>query len=229
MCVCVCVCVCVWVCVCVRVCVCRLLPHPAPQAPTLHCIPAPSICYLPILFLYRLTRWACYKKGKVEWEAQTGMCQWSTPKRPVGVLPWTCRTEGKWPSSTLAGKTTLTNGLLLGRSEVLRSLRHYLRTQSQGHHTIDHLVERGVERRSVRRSSLKGRECHRQSDEHWNRFKGNGWGNFLETWWSPCGLFRAHRYHLELNWIVLPDKCFAFMLRKQWPDCFLYFQYKIFF
>ena len=36
----------------------------------------------------------------------------------------------------LAGKATLTSGLLLGRYEVLRSLRHlrhYLRIQSQGH------------------------------------------------------------------------------------------------
>ena len=50
----------------------------------------------------------------------------------------------------LAGKATLTSGLLLGRSEVLRGLRHYLRAQSQGHHTIDHLEERGVERGSAR-------------------------------------------------------------------------------
>ena len=46
--------------------------------------------------------------------------------------------------------------VLLGRSEVLRSLRHYLRAQSQGHHTIGRLEERGVERGSFRRSSLKG-------------------------------------------------------------------------
>ena len=58
----------------------------------------------------------------------------------------------------LAGKATFTSGLLLGRSEVLRRLRHYLRAQSQGHHTIDRLEERGVERGSARRSSLKGRE-----------------------------------------------------------------------
>ena len=57
-----------------------------------------------------------------------------------------------------ASKATLTSGLLLGRSEVLRSLRHYLRAQSQGHHTIDRLEERGVERGSARRSSLKRRE-----------------------------------------------------------------------
>ena len=56
----------------------------------------------------------------------------------------------------LAGKATLTNGLLLGRSEVLSSLRHYLRAQSQGHHTINRLEERGVERGSARRFLLKG-------------------------------------------------------------------------
>ena len=33
-----------------------------------------------------------------------------------------------------------------------------MRSQSQGHHIIDHLEERGVERGSARRSSLKGRE-----------------------------------------------------------------------
>ena len=39
-------------------------------------------------------------------------------------------------------EATLTSGLLLGRSEVLRSLRHYLQAQSQRHHTIDRLEER---------------------------------------------------------------------------------------
>ena len=43
--------------------------------------------------------------------------------------------------------------LLLGRSKVLRSLRHCQRAQSQGHHTINHLEER-----SARPSSLIGRE-----------------------------------------------------------------------
>ena len=52
----------------------------------------------------------------------------------------------------------LTSGLLLGRSKALRSLRHYLRAQSQGRHTIGRLEEGGVERGSARRSYLKGRE-----------------------------------------------------------------------
>ena len=66
--------------------------------------------------------------------------------------------KGNHRSDRLAGKAILTSGLLLGRSEVLRSLRHYLRTHSQGPHNIDRLEERGVERGSTRRSSLKGRE-----------------------------------------------------------------------
>ena len=43
-------------------------------------------------------------------------------------------------------------------SEGLRTLRHYPRAQSQGHHTVDRLEERGVDRGSSRRPSLKGRE-----------------------------------------------------------------------
>ena len=67
-----------------------------------------------------------------------------------------------WASSFnikhMAGKASITSGLCLGTSEVLRSLRHYLRAQSQGNHTIDRLEERGVERGNARRSSLKGRD-----------------------------------------------------------------------
>ena len=66
--------------------------------------------------------------------------------------------KGNDRTDRLAGKATLISGLLLGRSEVLRSLRHYLRAQRQGHHTIDLLEERGVEGGSAGRSSLKGRE-----------------------------------------------------------------------
>ena len=58
--------------------------------------------------------------------------------------------KGNDRADRLAGKATLTSGLLLERSEVLRSLRHYLRAQCRGYHTIDRLEERGVERGSAR-------------------------------------------------------------------------------
>ena len=66
--------------------------------------------------------------------------------------------NGDERADTLAGEATLISGLLLGRSEMLRSLRHCLRAQSQGHHTIDRLEERDRERGCARRSPLKGRE-----------------------------------------------------------------------
>ena len=58
----------------------------------------------------------------------------------------------------LAGKAALARGSLLGRPEVLRSLRHQLQAQSQGHLAIDCLGKSGMERGSARRSSSKGRE-----------------------------------------------------------------------
>ena len=47
--------------------------------------------------------------------------------------------KGNDRADRLASKANLTSGLLLGTSEVLRSLRHYLRAQSQVHHTVDRL------------------------------------------------------------------------------------------
>ena len=99
-----------------------------------------------------------FEKWKVEWDTQTGVCRWSTSTFEKVYCPGHGGVKGSDLADRLAGKATLTSGLLLGRSEVLRSLRHYLRAQSQGHHTTDRLEERGVERGSVRRSSLRGRE-----------------------------------------------------------------------
>ena len=58
--------------------------------------------------------------------------------------------KGNDRADRLVYKATLTSGLLLGRSEVFRSLRHYLPAESQGHHTTDRLEERGMETGSAR-------------------------------------------------------------------------------
>ena len=51
--------------------------------------------------------------------------------------------KGHDRADRLAGnKASTIGGLRLGRSEVLRSLRHFMRAQSQGHHTVDCLEER---------------------------------------------------------------------------------------
>ena len=60
-------------------------------------------------------------------------------KTPVGECPGHAGVKGNGRAGRLACKATLTSGSLLGRSELLRSLRHCLRAQSQGHHTIDRL------------------------------------------------------------------------------------------
>ena len=100
-------------------------------------------------------------------------------------------------------KATLTSGLLLGKSEVLRSLRHYLRAQSQGHHSIDRLEERGVERGSARRSSLKDQRGPSSIRRTLEPFQRQCRENFWETGWSACGLFWVYRYHPELDWSEL--------------------------
>ena len=80
------------------------------------------------------------------------------PKHLWVYCPGHAGGKGNDRADRLAGKAIITSGLRLGRSEVLRSLRRYMRAQSQGrHHTIDRLEERGVERGSARRSSFKGR------------------------------------------------------------------------
>ena len=76
-----------------------------------------------------------------------------------------------------------------------------MRAQSQGHHTIDHLEERGMERGSARWSSLKGREGHRQSDKRWNHFKGNVGETCERRGGAHVGF--SERIHAVLNWTEL--------------------------
>jgi len=64
--------------------------------------------------------------------------------------------KGDDRADRLTGKATTSSDLRLRRSEVLRSLKHCIRAQSQGHHTNGRLDERGAERGSARRSSSKG-------------------------------------------------------------------------
>ena len=65
-------------------------------------------------------------------------------------------------------ESTIRSGLRLGRSQVLRSLRCYLRAQSQGHHTIDRLEERGFRKRKRWTIFFDRREGVMPSDQHGN-------------------------------------------------------------
>ena len=93
-----------------------------------------------------------------------GSPEWNVPMADIHLrkllwvyCPGHAGVKGNDRADSLAGKAALASSLLLGRSEVLRSLRHCMWAQSQGHH-VDRLEERGVERESARRSSFKGRE-----------------------------------------------------------------------
>ena len=48
------------------------------------------------------------------------------------------RVKGNDQADRLVGKATITSGLCLERSEVLRILRYALQTPIQGHHTVMH-------------------------------------------------------------------------------------------
>ena len=103
-------------------------------------------------------QWAYCNKWKLEWTAPTGIWYINLPWRCQWMYSWICWSEGNDHQARLASKAAITNVFLLRRSEVLRSLRHCLWSQSQGHHTIDRLEERGIERGNTQWSSLQGGE-----------------------------------------------------------------------
>ena len=76
------------------------------------------------------------------------------------------------------------------------------RAQSQGHHTIDRLG--GERRRKRKRSTIfleRTRKGHRQSDQHWNCFKGNTGETPEKRGGAHMGL--PERVDTILNWIEL--------------------------
>ena len=67
--------------------------------------------------------------------------------------------KGNERADRLAGSATIQEGLLLGKSEVLRQLRQALQTSDQAHHhSIDRLQDRGVHKGSGRWSTRRGRD-----------------------------------------------------------------------
>ena len=149
----------------------------------------------------------------MEWEAQAGMSMFVIHLRRIlwVYCPGHAGVKGNDRAERPAGKATVTGGLRLGRSEVLRSLRLPAGAQSQGHHTIDRLEERSIERGNAQRSSgpwkdEKGPSSIRPTLE---LFQKQHWENSWETGWSTYGLSRAHRYHLwtKLNWPFAVTRC----------------------
>ena len=115
------------------------------------------------------------------------------------TLPPSLPLKGNDSSDRLPGKATLTSGLLLGRSEVLRSLRHYLRAQSQ-----DITPSVAWRREAWKEEALddllwKDERGSSSINRTLEPFQRQHWENYWETGWSAYVLFLAHRYNLDLN------------------------------
>ena len=86
------------------------------------------------------------------------------------------------------------------RSEVLRSLRHYLQAQSQGHHTPLIVWRRNAWKKEAL-SDLPWKDERRSSSIRQTLEKTKAiLGKLLRDRVECIGLFQAHQYHLELNW-----------------------------
>ena len=71
-----------------------------------------------------------------------GVTWWKLRQLLWVYCPGNAGVKGNDRADRLAGKATIASGLRLGISKVLKSLRHYMWAQSQGHHTIDRLERR---------------------------------------------------------------------------------------
>ena len=102
----------------------------------------------------------------------------------------------KWDNETWIKLEALPAGTIQGHHIIDRS--EYLRAQIQGHHIIDRSEERGVERESGRRSSLKGRERASVSQTSVGTVSKATLGKPLKDRAERIWAFPS-RYHLELN------------------------------
>ena len=118
------------------------------------------------------------------------------------------------------GKAPITSGLHLRRSEVLRSLKHYLQAQSQGHHTINHLDERCWKEEALNDLPWKDEKRQQSVRRTLKLFQRQLWANltflrdevectgaFLCAWipsWTGKGV-KGRKTFMEVNYIHYPQ------------------------
>ena len=118
---------------------------------------------------------------------------------PAMDKPETEWRESDW-ADRLAGKATITGSLCLARSKVMRSLRHYLQAQSQGHLTINCMKEWSEERGYIWYLPWKDEKrplSIRQTLAILGDFWEMGWSTYLWTFLSTQNIC-----HTEQNWTV---------------------------
>ena len=129
-------------------------------------------------------QWTWYKQWQVEWEALAGMCRWSTLSfenscvcTALDMLQWREMVEQTdWRVNQLSQATCVSEDLKCwGAWDI-----------ACGHKTKDITPTVAWMREARKEEALtifleRTREGHRQSDEHWNCFKGNI-GETSERW-----------------------------------------------
>ena len=119
---------------------------------------------------------------------------------PVGLLPWKCR--------RLTGRQSDHHKWLASRKSWIVEESETLSADTNPE-TLRHWFPGGERYRKRNRSTMfLERTRESSSDEHWHCFKGNV-GETSESGVHNYGLFRARRYHLELN-----------RSERNWMNCF---------
>ena len=123
----------------------------------------------------------------MEWESQTGMCRWSTSTfenscgcTALDMPEWRETTEQTdWQAKHLS-QVVCSASRKIWSVEKLETLPAGTKPRTSHHWSPE------GERRWTTIFLKRTRESHRQSDEHWNRFKGNvretseRWGSAYE-------------------------------------------------
>ena len=105
-----------------------------------------------------ITNWSTTSHVQVS-RRHWSVCFWWWIRRLLwNYCPGHARVSGNEQADRLASTADITFGLQLGRAEVLRGLRNFLKIDRPEHHNIDRLKERGVEKGSRRHSTLQGRK-----------------------------------------------------------------------
>ena len=167
--------------------------HPCPPLDSPKRWPSDYTCHI-----HLQSQWACYKKWKVQWKAQTGMCLiWHLPpKTSVDVMPRKCRKERRWPSTQTGWKyhREWFVSRQIWNVEDLETL--YVRTKRRTSHHRSPEEERR-RKKNVRRSSLQGRERAIVNQTNNGIVSKATLGETSEPRGAAhlYGLFRARRYH----------------------------------
>ena len=120
------------------------------------------------------------------------------------ILPWTCRSQGKWRSKQTGGQSNHHKWLASRRK--IWSVEKLETLPSYGHKAKDITPSIAWRREAWKEEAFdkvpwqdeRGPSSVRRTQE---MFRRQCWGNLWEMGWSAYELFRVNRYHLELNWI----------------------------